>query len=80
MQYTIRNVPDYLDTALREAARARGKSLNEVAIDALVRGAGLGDGPRCHRDLSGIAGSWKRDPAIDSAVAAQDTVDEAMWR
>jgi hypothetical protein len=80
MQYTIRNVPDYLDAALRDAARQYGKSLNEVAIEALARGAGLGDLQQCHRDLSGIAGSWKNDPVFDRAVAAQDTVDEELWR
>jgi hypothetical protein len=42
MQYTIRNVPDYLDAALRVSAREQGKSLNEVAIKALARGFGLG--------------------------------------
>jgi hypothetical protein len=36
MQYTIRNVPDTLDEALRRVARERGKSLNEVAIEALA--------------------------------------------
>lgn len=39
MQYTIRNVPDLLDAMLRRSAREQGKSLNEVAIEALVRGA-----------------------------------------
>ena len=80
MQYTIRNVPDYLDAALRDAARKHGKSLNEVAVDALARGAGLDDQRRRHRDVSDIAGSWRNDPAFESAVAAQDTVDEEMWR
>ena len=28
MQYTIRNIPDPLDEALRRAARQQGKSLN----------------------------------------------------
>lgn len=41
IQYTIRNVPEALDEALRRAARERGKSLNEVAIEALARGAGF---------------------------------------
>ena len=45
MQYTIRNVPDYLDAALRVSAREQGKSLNEVAIETLARGFGLGAGP-----------------------------------
>jgi hypothetical protein len=80
MQYTIRNVPDYLDAALRDAARENGKSLNEVAIEALARGAGLGDHQRRRRDLGDIAGSWRNDLAFERALAAQDTVDEEMWR
>ena len=80
MQYTIRNVPDYLDAALRGAAREQGKSLNEVAIEALARGAGLSGRRRSLRDLSDIAGTWQEDPAFDRALTEQDTIDEAMWR
>jgi plasmid stability protein len=80
MQYTIRNVPEYLDSALRDVARRRGKSLNEVAIEALARGAGLGETRCAQRDLHDIARTWRKDPAFDSALAAQDTVDEEMWR
>jgi hypothetical protein len=80
MQYTIRKVPNSLDEALRRAARERGKSLNEIAIEALARGAGVtGDRDR-QRDLADIAGTWRKDPAFDSALAAQDTIDEEMWR
>jgi hypothetical protein len=79
MQYTIRNVPEYLDAALRGKARKQGKSLNEVAVEALASGAGIGEGPRRRRDLKGIAGSWRRDPAFDKALAAQDAIDPAMW-
>jgi plasmid stability protein len=80
MQYTIRNVPDRLDAALRRAARERGKSLNEVAIDALARGAGIiGERVR-QRDLSGIVGTWREDPAFERALADQDTVDDEMWQ
>jgi hypothetical protein len=80
MQYTIRNVPDTLDEALRKAARAKGKSLNEIAIEALARGAGISGESRQQRDLSDIAGTWRKDPAFDSALAAQDTIDEEMWK
>ncbi|MFZ0761714.1 MAG: hypothetical protein WAM69_17345 [Candidatus Sulfotelmatobacter sp.] len=80
MQYTIRKVPGSVDEALRRAARERGKSLNEVAIEALARGAGVSGQPDRQRDLADIAGTWRKDPAFDSAMAAQDTIDEEMWR
>jgi plasmid stability protein len=80
MQYTIRNIPGTLDEALRRAARERGKSLNEVAVEALARGAGVTGERRRQRDLGDIAGTWRKDPAFDSALAAQDTIDEEMWR
>ena len=80
MQYTIRNVPEYLDAVLRDSARGQGKSLNEVTIEALARGAGVSDRGCRRRDLDDIAGTWKKDPAFDKALAAQDTIDEEIWR
>jgi hypothetical protein len=80
MQYTIRNVPGTLDEALRRVARERGKSLNEVAIEALARGAGITGERDRQRNLADIAGTWRKDPAFDSALDAQDTIDEEMWR
>ena len=80
MQYTLRNVPDLLDETLRRSAREQGKSLNEVAIEALARGAGLGERRFRQRDLSDIVGSWQTDPAFETALAAQDTIDAELWR
>jgi hypothetical protein len=80
MQYTIRQVPANLDQALRRTARERGKSLNEVTIEALARGAGVSGERDRQRDLADIAGTWRKDPAFDSALAAQHTIDEEMWR
>jgi hypothetical protein len=80
MQYTIRNVPVTLDKALRRAARERGKSLNEVAIEALARGAGITGQRVRQRDLNDISGTWRKDRAFDSASDAQNTIDEEMWR
>jgi len=80
MQYTIRNVPEFLDEILRRIAREQSRSLNEVTIEALARGAGLGEHRSKQRDLAEIAGSWRKDPAFDRAVAAQDTIDPELWK
>ena len=79
MQYTIRGIPPSVDSALRARARAAGKSLNETAVAALADGAGVADAPRRRRDLGDIAGSWKADKALESALAAQDRVDKDLW-
>jgi len=80
MQYTIRGIPDELDAVLRERARAAGKSLNEIAIEALVEGAGGVRPVRKRRNLDDIAGTWKHDKAFDEAILAQDQVDEDLWK
>ena len=81
MQYTIRGIPPAIDNALRARARAAGKSLNEAAVDALAEGAGVGTvTARKRRDLADIAGTWKADKALESALADQDRVDEDLWR
>lgn len=80
MQYTIRNVPGPVDAALRDSARRQGKSLNEVSVDALTRGAGLTESLSKWRDLADIGGTWRNDPEFDRALAAQDTIDEDLWR
>jgi hypothetical protein len=80
MQYTIRRIPKAVDDAVRERARATGKSLNEAAVDALADGAGLKGIPRKRRDLSDVAGTWKADKAFEAVLADQDRVDKDLWR
>jgi len=80
MQYTIRNVPAAVDRALRQRARTERRSLNAVAVDALAQGAGIDLASEPRRDLSRIAGSWQDDPDFEAAIAAQDQIDESLWR
>jgi hypothetical protein len=80
MQYTLRNVPSFLDQALRDRAEREGKSLNEVTIVALLEAFGLSEEPVKRRDLSDIRGTWREDPAIDEALRDQRRVDPDLWR
>jgi hypothetical protein len=79
-QYTIRNVPDAVDRALRRTARGQGQSLNRVARDALSRGAGVEGDATVFEDLDTLIGKWEDDPVFDAALADQDAVDETLWR
>jgi plasmid stability protein len=80
MQYTIRRIPRAVDAALRRRAKAEGRSLNAVAVSALTEGLGVDCAHEPVRDLSDIAGTWQPDPAFDEAIAAQNQIDEALWK
>jgi hypothetical protein len=80
MQYTVRGISEALDKAIRRRAREKGSSLNEVAVKALADGLGLGGERVARRDLSDIVGTWKRETPVEAALAAQDVVDEALWK
>ncbi|MGB2987277.1 MAG: hypothetical protein WBE26_15520 [Phycisphaerae bacterium] len=79
-QYTIRSVPPDVDRVLREHARRRNKSLNEVALVALRRGAGLEAPEVVFDDLDDCIGTWQEDPDFDAALKRQDVVDRKLWR
>jgi len=79
-QYTIRSVPAEVDQALRRQARHEGRSLNDVALEALAKGAGVSNGEAIYRDLDHLLGRMKNDPALDAALAEQRQVEPEMWR
>jgi hypothetical protein len=80
MQYTLRNIPAYLDELVRKRAKEENKSLNEVALDALKRAFGLATEAIKYRDLSDVAGTWKADPDFDDAISKQREIDPDLWR
>lgn len=81
VQYTVRNVPRTVDAALRRKAAQERKSLNEVLRQALLKEVGLaGHDRRIYNDLDHLAGTWVEDPEFDAAIAAQDVIDESLWK
>lgn len=80
MQYTLRRIPTAVDKALRDLARRQGKSLNQVAVEALARACRLSEEDARQRDLTGIAGSWIADPEFDAAIEDQDRIDAGLRR
>jgi hypothetical protein len=80
IQYTVRNVPDAVNRRLRRKSRESGRSLNEIALDALRREAGLGDAPVQHSDLDFVFRSWVEDPKVEKVLAEQRRIDDELWR
>ena len=78
-QYTIRNVPNSVDRALRRKAAARKVSLNTLVLRALEAEAGVAAEPVERHDLDEFIGSWVSDRAVDRALAEQRTVDARDW-
>ena len=80
MQYTLRNISKQVDAEVRRRAHEERKSINRTLLEALARGVGLQGQAQRQRDLRDIAGTWRKDPAFDRAIAEQDKVDEALWK
>lgn len=74
MQYTIRGIPQDVDSAIRARARAEHKSLNQVIVEALRRGLSLEMPLQKKRDLADLCGSWVEDPQFDRAIVEVDQV------
>ena len=79
-QYTIRSVPQHVDRALRRRAKESGKSLNQVALEALIEGSG--ERMRIYDDLDFLVGSLNsaEAKALDRDIAEQRSIDEKLWR
>jgi len=80
MTYTISNVPDEIDRAIRARAAAEHKSPEQAIMDALARDLGVSASSEKKRDLSDIAGTWKEDPEFNAALEEQRRIDWELWQ
>lgn len=77
IQYTVRGVPLEVDRSLRERARIRKVSINQVIVEELTK-ATIGSVPQANfMDLVGV---WQADEAFDRALKSQREVHEEDWR
>jgi len=79
-QYTVRGISKRLDELVRHRARREGKSLNQVALEALQALVGWDRERIRFHDLDSLAGSWVEDPEFEEAIRAQDQVDPGLWK
>lgn len=78
MQYTIRSIPQKLDKTLRRRAKTSGKSLNEVVLESLAKGAGVDITTQTFHDLDWFVGAMKHDPDFDEALRWLESLPKEM--
>jgi len=77
LQYTVRSVPREVDRVLRQRARQRKQSLNQLILAELTA-ATVGHQRRA--DFSDLLGRWTPDPDFDDTSAAQRQIDPDKWK
>ena len=78
VQYTIRAIPPKLDKTLRLQAKKTGKSLNEVVIESLAKGAGVDMSTQTFNDLDWFVGSMNNDAGFDEALQWLDSLPKDL--
>ncbi len=76
-QFTVWGLPDEVDRALRERARTRKVSINQVIVDELTKAT---IGVRQYGDFSDLVGRWAPDDAFDEIIGRQRTVNPDDWQ
>ena len=80
MTYTLENVPDELDRALRARAAAERKTPEQAILDALARDLGVDSVSEKKRDLSDIAGKCSIDDETRAVFQELRRIDPEMWK
>jgi hypothetical protein len=80
MQYTLRKIPPDVDKTLRQKARRERRSLNEVAVEALARGAGIDPTIVTNHELDFAIGTWVEDAEFDESIADQRRIEPELWK
>lgn len=77
IQYTIRSIPAKLDRSLRQQSKETGKSLNDVVIATLEKGAGISAG-HTFNDLDWFIGSKSLSSSFEEEIEWLDSVPKEI--
>lgn len=81
---TLRGIDDTIANSLKEMARREKTSVNAVMLRIIRESLGLDKKQRqtVYDDLDHLAGTWSAQDAaeFESATAAFENIDEAMWK
>lgn len=79
IQYTVRNIPEPVDRALRGMAADKRQSFNQTVVEALQKATGVGTQPVAHSDLDWFIGTRKHpDAQFEAAQKWLDSVPKDL--
>ncbi|MDA3940717.1 MAG: toxin-antitoxin system HicB family antitoxin [Spirochaetia bacterium] len=81
---TIRGVEPILSEKLKQAAKEKGKSVNQFIIEMLKENFGLQKKKKytvLHHDLDNLFGSWSENSfnQIQSKIDNERKIDKELW-
>jgi len=81
-QITVRNLPEGVETRLRQLATKGGHSLNQTVVRLLEQATGVAPATGPKRDVTALAGRWSaaEASAFDAAVGIFEAVDPEVWQ
>lgn len=79
-QITIRDIDPEVDQKIRQMARDRGQSLNQVIKEIIHKEFKISEFPAS--SLRQLAGGWTREEAAELALSIKscEQIDEDMWK
>ena len=80
IQYTIRNIPEPVDSVIRKRSKQTGKSFNQTVVDMLALQAfGSTTIPK-DDDFGWLFNKNTLDDDFDTAISDISRVDEKLWQ
>ncbi len=82
---TVRGIDPELDEMLKGIAKQEGKSLNQLAVDALKQRCGLNKEKKytkIHHDLDHLFGSWtqREFDQVQGKIDSESNIDPELWK
>lgn len=75
MTLIIDHLPEPLTQALHDRAKVEGRSVQEIAMDAMARGLHVGVPQPKNADFGDVVGTWADDPEFDEAMRDFERLD-----
>ena len=82
---TVRGIDPKTAEALRIAAKKKGKSINQIAIESIKESLGISKAAnytRTYDDLDSLFGKWSQEEfeRIQQKIDDERVIDEELWQ